>query len=120
MIGLETVDFGKLPEEQPRALDFLKDHIRGRVKSKDHQIQVEGVKHKEIKLLVHKFLRHRGLDGYRVLSESGILEVVPLHPERTPKHERGTPPPAAATMPYFFPGSPPVPVEKKVKKRRET
>jgi hypothetical protein len=28
-------------------------------------------------LLLHKFLHHEGLTGYRVLSQSGILKIVP-------------------------------------------
>lgn len=115
------VDLGKLPGKIGPAVDFLRDHVRkvkGRVSSKGSQIQVEGLKHKEVKLLLHKFVRHNGLDDHRVLSQSGILEIVPPHPATHVKREDGTPPPAAATMPYLFPGTPaPVVQGKKSKKR---
>jgi hypothetical protein len=117
---LETVDFSRIPGELASATDFLRDHVDGRIKTKGKQILVDGAKHREVKLLLHKFLRHRSLDGYRVVSQSGILEIIPPHATGASKHEEGgTPPSAALTMPYFFPGSPPIHVEKKIKKRRE-
>jgi len=88
------------------------------VLTKGNQIQVEGLKHKEVKLLLHKFLRHNGLDSHRVLSQSGILEIVPQHMATHTRLEQGTPPPAAATMPYLFPGTnAPVPTDKKRRKK---
>ena len=117
---METVDFSQLPSELADATDFLQQHVTGRVKSKGNQILVDGPRHKEVKLLLHKFLRHYGLDEYRVLSQAGVLEIVPPHATIPSKHEQGgTAPNAALTMPYFFPGSPPVPVERKIKKRHE-
>ena len=121
-MALETVDFKRLPGQMEDAADFLKDHVQGRVKSSGHALQVEGLKHRELKLLLHKFLRHKGLDGYRVLSQSGILEIAAAHETQhatgESKHE-GSVPPATATMPYYFPGrASPVPRAKKVKKRK--
>ncbi|MBO0887790.1 hypothetical protein J2P12_01675 [Candidatus Bathyarchaeota archaeon] len=116
---METVEFRRIPQESGQAVGFLKEHVKGRIKTKGTQVQVEGAKHKDLKLLLHKFLRHRGLEGYRVVSQSGILEIVPEHHAAHSAREAGTAPSAAATMPYFFPGSPPLKVEKKVKARRE-
>jgi len=117
----QTVDLAKLPEERSSAVNFLREHVKdlkGRVLSKGNRIQVEGVKHKQVKLLLHKFLRHRGLNDHRVLSQSGILEIVPPHVATHPRHEEGTTPPAAATMPYLFPGTPtPMSTEKRSKKK---
>jgi hypothetical protein len=117
----QTVDLAKLPEERASAVNFLREHVKdlkGRVLSKGNRIQVEGVKHKQVKLLLHKFLRHRGLKDHRVLSQSGILEIVPSHVATHPRHEEGTTPPAAATMPYLFPGTPtPMSTEKRSKKK---
>ncbi|OLD56523.1 hypothetical protein AUI46_00525 [archaeon 13_1_40CM_2_52_13] len=87
--------------------------------TKGNRIQVEGLKHKEVKLLLHKFLRHNGLDDHRVLSQSGTLEIVPPHLATHPRHEEGTPPPAAATMPYLFPGAP-TPVTADKRRRRKS
>jgi hypothetical protein len=117
----QTVDLGKLPRELGSAVDFLREHVKdlkGRVSTKGNQIQVEGVKHKQVKLFLHKFLRHAGLNDHRVLSQSGILEIVPPHVTTHPRREEGTTPPATATMPYLFPGTPtPVSTDKKRKKK---
>ncbi|OLB72737.1 hypothetical protein AUI06_00450 [archaeon 13_2_20CM_2_52_21] len=118
----QTVDLGKLPAELGPAVDFLRKHVKdlkGRVLTKGNQIQVEGLKHKEVKLLLHKFLRHKGLDNHRVLSQSGILEIVPPHVTTHPRHDQGTTPPAGATMPYLFPGAP-TPVSSGKKSRKKT
>jgi hypothetical protein len=116
----QIVDLGKLPDKTGAAVDFLREHVRdvkGRVSTKGSQIQVEGLKHKEVKLLMHKFLRHNGLDDHRVLSQSGKLEIVPQHLAVHSRPQKGTPPPASATMPYLFPGaSAAVPTSKKSKK----
>jgi len=116
----QTINLGKLPAQIGSAADFLREHVKGvkgRVSTKGNQIQVEGLKHREVKLLLHKFLRHNGLDDHRVLSQSGTLEIVPQHLVAHSRPQEGTPPPASATMPYFFPGaSAPVPTSKKRKK----
>ena len=117
----QIVDLGRLPSQIRPAADFLKLHaksVSGRVLTKGNQIQVEGLKHKEVRLLLHKFLRHNGLDDHRVLSQSGILEIVPQHIAIHSRHEEWTPPPAAATMPYLFPGTnAPVPTDKRRRKK---
>src|SRR6266567_6486854 len=59
-LGLETIEFKRIPKEATQAANFLRDHVQGRVKTRGSQIQVEGAKHRELKLLLHKFLRHRG------------------------------------------------------------
>lgn len=116
----QTVDLGRLPDKTSVAADFLREHVKsvkGRVSTKGDQIQVEGLKHREVKLLLHKFLRHNGLDDHRVLSQSGKLEIVPQHLTVHSRPQEGTTPPASATMPYLFPGaSATVPSDKKRKK----
>ena len=116
----QIIELGKLPDRTGAAVDFLREHVRdvkGRVSIKGNQIQVEGLKHKEVKLLMHKFLRHNGLDDHRVLSQGGTLEIVPQHLVVHSRPQEGTPPPASATMPYLFPGaSASVPTSKKSKK----
>ena len=117
----QTVELGKLSGQLEAVTDFLREHVKdlkGRVLVKGNQIQVEGVKHKQVKLFLHKFLRHAGLNDHRVLSQSGILEIVPPHVTTHPRREEGTTPPAAATMPYLFPGTPaPAVAEKKRRKK---
>ncbi len=117
----QIVDLEKLPGKIGLAVDFLRDHVKnvkGRVSTKGNKIQVEGLKHKEVRLLLHKFLRHNGLDDHRVLSQSGTLEIVPQHTSTHLRHDQRTPPPAAATMPYLFPGATAaVPTNRKRKKK---
>ena len=48
------------------------------------RIEVEDEKGRDVKLLLHKFLDHEGLDGYRVLSDSWTLKVVP-YDDSTPE-----------------------------------
>ncbi len=78
-----TVELKNLHKETGAAASFLQSKIEGKLKIKGTQIQVEGAKAKDVKLLLHKFLHHRGLDGYRVLSQAGILEV---HPPEEHRH----------------------------------
>jgi len=116
------VDLAKLPGRTGAAVDFLREHVisvKGHVSAKGSQIQVEGLKHKEVKLLLHKFLRHNGLDDHRVLSQSGVLEIVPPHAVTHPRLDEATTPPASATMPYLFPGSP-APVAPDQKRRKKS
>src|SRR5207247_10028467 len=95
----QIVDLARLPGKIGSAVDFLREHVKslnGRVSTKGNQIQVEGLKHKEVKLLLHKFLRHNGLDDHRVLSQSGILEIVPPHLVTHTKQDAASTPPLAA------------------------
>ena len=117
----QAVDLAKLPDKVGLAADFLREHVKnvkGRVSTKGNQIQVEGLKHREVKLLLHKFLRHNALDDHRVLSQSGTLEIVPQHLATHARNEGGTPPPATATMPYLFPGAPAPGVPEKKRRKK--
>ena len=115
-----TVDFKSLPGEISTAAQFLKEHVRGQVKTRGNQIQLDAGKHKEVKLLLHKYLHHKGIEGYRVLSQSGIFEIAPLHMVAPARHEAGAPPPAASTLPYLFPNAPVLaPREKKPRAKRK-
>jgi len=118
---LETVDFSRIPNELDDAVLFLKGHVQGKVRVSKHQLLIDGASHKELKLLLHKFLRHKQLDDYRVLSQSGILELVPGHHviHDTGSGGGGSVPTAPVTMPYYFPGgSGAISASKKAKKRK--
>jgi hypothetical protein len=109
-----TVELKELHDRASDATQFLKSKVEGKMRTKGTQLQIEGAKTKEVKLLLHKFLHHQGLNHYRVLSQGGVLEVTPpekhiLHPlERV-----GSPPTAAQTTPYLFPQTPALTPEKK-------
>src|SRR3979409_2108143 len=109
-----TVELKELQDRASEATQFLKSKFEGKMKTKGTQLQIEGARHKEVKLQLHKFLHHQGLDHYRVLSQSGVLEIRP--PEKHEMHPPGgggSPPTTAQTMPYLFPQTPVLASEKK-------
>jgi hypothetical protein len=109
-----TVELKELHDRASEATQFLKSKVEGKMRTKGTQLQIEGAKTKEIKLLLHKFLHHQGLNHYRVLSQRGVLEVTPpeKHVFHPPEHE-GSPPTAAQTTPYLFPQTPALTPEKR-------
>jgi hypothetical protein len=111
-----TVELKELHDRANEATQFLKSKVEGKIKIRGSQVQIEGAKTKEVKLLLHKFLHHQGLNHYRVLSQSGVLEITP--PEKHEVHpleREGSPPTAAQTTPYYFPQAPVLTPEKKKK-----
>lgn len=72
-----VVELTMLPGEAGAATKFLQSKIKSGMKVNGNKIEIEDEKGRDVKLLLHKFLHHEGLDGYRVLSESGTLKVVP-------------------------------------------
>jgi hypothetical protein len=111
-----TIELKELHDRASEAAQFLQSKVEGKMTTKGTQVQIEGAKTKEVKLLLHKFLHHQGLNHYRVLSQSGVLEVTP--PERHVMHEPervGSPPTAPQTTPYYFPQTPALAPEKRKK-----
>ena len=92
-----TVELEMLPGEAGAATRFLQSKIKGQIKVNGNRIEIEDQKGLDVKLLLHKFLHHEGLTGYRVLSESGTVRIVPDDkPVREEKQENseitGVPP----------------------------
>jgi len=116
-----TVELKELHDRANEAIQFLKSKVEGKMRTKGTQLQIEGARHKEVKLQLHKFLHHQGLDHYRVLSQSGVLEIRP--PEKHvlhPVEREGSPPAAAQTTAYLFPQTPVLtPKKKKVKPKHK-
>jgi hypothetical protein len=79
-----VVGLKMLPAEAGAATKFLQSKIPGGIKVDGNKIEVENETGRDVKLLPHKFLHHEGLDGYRVLSDSGTLKVVP-YDDSTPE-----------------------------------
>ncbi len=71
-----TVQLRMLPEEAQAAATFLQSKIQGQIKVTGNRIEIDDEKGLDVKLLLHKFLHHKGLTGYRVLSQSGTLRIV--------------------------------------------
>jgi hypothetical protein len=76
-IQIVIVELRMLPGEAGAATKFLQPKIPGGIKVNGNKIEIEDEKGRDVELLLHKFLYHEGLDGYRVLSDSGTLKVVP-------------------------------------------
>jgi len=103
-VELQIVEMKKVRAEIGPASEFLQAHIKGSLRVKGTQIIVDGVEHQDLKLLLHKFLHHRGLNRYKVHSQPDVLEIVQADEKEGEKQSKGTPPTAPETMPYFFPG----------------
>src|SRR5712692_6771513 len=116
-----TIELKELHDRASEAAQFLKSKVEGKMKTKGSQVQIEGAKTKQVKLLLHKFLHHQGLNHYRVLSQSGVLEITPPEKHVLPPMERvGSPPTAAQTTPYLFPQTPVLtPKKKKTKPKHK-
>jgi len=111
-----TVELKELHDRANEASQFLKSKVEGKMKAKGTQLQIEGAKTKQVKLLLHKFLHHQGLNHYRVLSQRGVLEVTPPEKHEVhPQAREGSPPAAAQSTPYYFPQAPILTPEKKKK-----
>ncbi len=115
-----TVELKGLHRQAGDAAEYLKAKAGTKARTKGTTVLLEDLNAKQVKLLLHKYLHHMKLDGYRVVVvHSGLLEVIPASENRhEAKKEKGSPPSAPATMPYYFPnGSVPVPTRKSKTKR---
>jgi hypothetical protein len=104
---LQVIELKRVHEETGPLAEFLRTHVKGPLRIEGSRIEIEGAEHDEVKLLVHKFLYQRGLSGYKVHSQSGIIEIIPhddKEDHKSKKETEGRPPTAPETMPYFFPG----------------
>src|SRR3989442_5363021 len=83
--------------EAATATRFLQSKIQGQIRVNGNRIEIEDEKGLDVKLLARKFLHREGRTGYRVISQSGILKVVPENeqaPEKQPADDKikGIPP----------------------------
>ncbi len=104
MVVVQVVEMKKIHDEIKPAVEYLRAHVKDPVRVKGSQIMIESAEHDHVKLLLHKYLHHRHLEGYKVHSESGFLEIVPAEPKKSPEESKSRAPTAPETMPYFFPG----------------
>lgn len=101
---VEIVELKQVHAEVGPAAEFFRAHVNGPMRVKGSQIEIDGAEHEEVKLLLHKFLHHRHLEGYKVHSQPGFIEVVHARKEEGSEESKGRRPTAPETMPYFFPG----------------
>jgi hypothetical protein len=101
---VELVELKQIHDKTEPIAEFLRAHIQGPIRVKGSRIEIEGAKHDEVKLLLHKFLHQRHLEGYKVHSQPGMIEIVHAKKGEESEESKGRPPTAPETMPYFFPG----------------
>ena len=91
-----VVELRMLPGEAGAAIKFLQSKTQGKIKVSGNRIEIEDQEGLDVKLLLHKFLHHEGVTGYRVLSESGTVRIVPdekpVHEEPKNDKIKGVPP----------------------------
>ncbi len=119
-----TVSMKNLGLNTDEVAEFLRQKVKGKIDLRGTELRIQDARAREVKLLMHKFLHHKALDGYRVeVVHPGLVEV--FGPEHARPHEArksgGSPPSVGVTMPYYFPSSPALPGSpmKKTKKKRE-
>jgi len=120
---LVKVELRNLHGKVDAAAEYFASKSKDGVKTRGSSLQLEVASVKDVKLLVHKFLHDKGLDGYRVVViHPGLVEVLPPEHESSHggHHGEGSPPTAPVTMPYYFPGGGSLPSSvKKSKKTRK-
>lgn len=101
-----TVELKELRRNASPAAQFLRSKLKGMIRIKGSQLHIEDAKTREVKLLISKFLHHRGIEDFRVVApEVGMLEVREIRrPVDRPVRE-GSPPAPSISLPYYFPSS---------------
>jgi len=90
--------------------EFLEQRLKAEVNVKGKVLVLPDVVNgqklgvKDVKLQLKHALHHLGLsDEYRVLAEHHRIRVVKLVEKTRSSERRGTTPPPAQSLPYFFP-----------------
>lgn len=85
-----------VPGEAEAAKRFLFSKLQEQVRVHRGRIEVAEEQGVEVKMLLRKFLHREGLEGYRVLSEPGLVKVEPdnrnLPEEPSRDKVKGVPP----------------------------
>jgi hypothetical protein len=73
---LLTLDLKDLEGNVGSAVEFLKSRLDDEVKVRGSSIQIRVLHARDAKLILHKYLRHAKLDGYRVVVVGpGLVKV---------------------------------------------
>ncbi len=93
---MTTVELKMIPGEAEAAKNFLISRLGDRVTISKDRIEIIEENAIEAKLLLEKFLHRERLEGYRVLSQQGVVTVEPderdVHEEPHPDKIKGVPP----------------------------
>ena len=104
------VELSDLKRVGKEIAEFLEQRLKAEVGVKGKVLVLPDVVNgrklgvKDVKLQLKHALHHLGLsDEYRVLAEHHRVRIVKIEEKARPTERRGTTPPAAQSLPYFFP-----------------
>lgn len=103
---LLTIELKELRRDASPAAQFLRSKLKDGMTIRGSQLHVDGVKAREVKLLLNKFLHHKRIKGFRVVApEAGMLEVRELRKPAERRTSGASPPNPSVSLPYYFPSS---------------
>jgi hypothetical protein len=71
------VELDRLKDQAKSLAEFLREGLEAQVRIKGSEIQVEVARSKDVKLALHKFLHHTGLNDYRIILHQKTLTILP-------------------------------------------
>ncbi len=108
MVEVELSDLKKLSKDISEQLSQrLKSDVtvKGHVLIVPDDVKGHRIGVKDVKLHMKHVLHNLGLsEDYRVLAEHQRIRIVKVEERRHYAQEKGTAPPPAKSLPYFFPG----------------
>jgi hypothetical protein len=70
------LDLKRLGKNREAAFEYLRSHLAESPRLKGDHVELANTRAGEAKTILHKFLHHAGLDGYRVaVIHSGLIEI---------------------------------------------
>ena len=96
------IDLKRLGKNREAAFAYLRSHLAESPKLKGDRVELEATRAREAKFILHKFLHHAGLAGYRVaVINSGLIEIheVEVKENRPVDKGRGAAPSSWETVP---------------------
>ena len=107
LASLLSVELGNFREDAVSAAKFPRSRVKGSSKFHGTRLEFREARTRDVKLLLHKFLHHQKLDGYRiVVVHPGLIEVLRAKQEkvriRPAKRPRGRRVPATPTIPQYW------------------
>jgi hypothetical protein len=107
LIEVELGDLKKVGKEIAESLNQrmkTEVQLKGKLILIPDEIGGKKVSVKDAKMQVKHVLHHLSFSGeYRVLTEQHKIKIVRVEEKARPAQEKGTPPPAPQSLPYFFP-----------------
>lgn len=95
------VDIRRLGKNREDALEYLRSRLTESPKIKGDIVELATTRVREAKIILHKFLHHAGLEGYRIaVINSGLIEIHEVEvKEKRPADKGGGAPSTWETVP---------------------